>query len=183
MNRSRKGGIVAKNKGKQFEKDWKDSCPPEVYIERFKDSAMWSEKGNFQVKASKNPCDYIMYYKPYLFLLEMKSTKGTSFSFSEKIIKQHQINKLLKAQEVKGVVAGFLFNFRERETKTTTRENAVYFVPISRFIEFKESSDKKSVNEPDCRCLGIKVNQRKKITHFDYDVIDFIKKVSAIVEI
>ncbi len=167
---------MAKNEGKQFEKDWKDSCPDDIYIERFKDNPMWRSKKN--VKVSKNPCDYIMYSFPYMFLLEMKSTKGTSFSFSEKIIKKNQIDKLLKADRVKGVIAGFLFNFRERKTKKTKRENIVYFVPINEFVKFKESTNKSSINEEDCKKIGIKASHRKKITHFLYNVKDFTLQAS-----
>lgn len=157
--------------GKQFEKDWKDSCPDSVYIERFKDSAMWGKGA--KVTTSQNPCDYIMYSQLFLYLLEMKSTEGTSFSFSENIIKQNQIDKLLESQKVDGVIAGFLFNFRYRKTKKTIRENAVYFVPIGKFVEFKDKSGKSSINEDDCKQLGMVVKGAKKITHYKYDISDF----------
>jgi len=170
---------IGNDTGKQFEKDFRDSAElyPDIYIERFKDSAFHGKIE--KVRVAQNPCDFIMYKHPNLFLLEMKSTKGTSFSFSEKIIKQHQIDSLMEASEVNGIIAGFLFNFRERQYKKFpyTKENSVYFVPIKRFVNFKNKTNKTSINEDDCKHLGYQLKQRKKIIHFEYDVYDMIEHV------
>lgn len=172
--------MTGNDTGKQFEKDFKDSALlyPDIYIERFKDSSFHGKIET--VRVAQNPCDYIMYKHPNLFLLEMKSTKSTSFSFSDKIIKQHQIDSLIKASEINGVKAGFLFNFREREFKKFPfiKENSVYYVPIEKFLNFRKKTTKTSINEDDCKLLGYQLKQRKKKIHFEYDIYDMIEKIT-----
>ena len=171
---------MAKSEGKQFEDDIKASCENAgMYIERFKDNPMFGQGQGRRVIASKNPADYIAYQFPYMYLLELKSTKGTSFSFSEKIIKQNQIDKLLESQNYYGVIAGFLFNFRERETKKGTTENKVYFVAIRDFVAFKDSSSSKSINEEMCSILGFEVKSTRKVIHYKYDIEEFLLRCQS----
>lgn len=158
------------NEGKQFEKDWQDSCPPHIYLMRVKDNPMWRQSRS--VTASKNPCDFIQYRMPYVFLLEMKSTKGTSFSFSEKIIKQHQLDRLGKACTAPGVIAGLVFNFREIEGK---RNNTTFFVHIRDFLRFKESCGKQSISIGDCKGIGISIESTRKKVYFRYEVERFVQ--------
>lgn len=170
---------MSKNEGKQFEKDWKGSCESDgVYFERHKDSSnSWS--GGKSRFTAKNPYDSYMYKYPHLICVELKSTKGASFSFDEKIIKKHQIDNLLKASSHFGVFAGFIFNFRPRKLKKGETENTAYFVPIDAFVDFKNKSKKKSINEEDCKAIGIAISNKKKIVHYKYDVIGLIKKVGG----
>jgi recombination protein U len=155
------------NEGKQFEKDFKDSISDDIYFLRLHDSATdWeSVKNGTQSRTMftpKNPCDFIIYKYPNMYMFEFKSGKSGRFSFDEKIIKANQIEQLEKASKHKGMVAGFIFNFRDvQET---------YFVDINKFIEFKNTSGKKSLNLKDCQGIGIKVKQELKKVHYKYDV-------------
>lgn len=109
-----------------------------------------------------------MFKNPILYLLEFKSSKGTSFSFTEKIIHKHQIEDLKKASIYENIIAGFVFNFR--------KYNETYFVHIDDFIDFKENSGKKSINRDDCEKIGLKINQTLKRTRFLYHIGTFIKE-------
>jgi penicillin-binding protein-related factor A (putative recombinase) len=103
----------------------------------------------------------------------MKSTKSKSISFSESIIKQHQIDNLLDAVSYDGVIAGFLFNFREPDNKA-------YFVHISDFVKYKhiaenqlEHTYKSKINKSSipiaiCQEIGIEVTNVKKVKKYRY---------------
>src|SRR5690606_37791804 len=82
----------------------------------------------------KNKFDSLVYYDGILLVLELKSTKAKSISFSESMIKAYQIKSLQEAASFSGVVPGFLFNFREPENK-------VYFVHIDSFLEYKNIAE------------------------------------------
>jgi recombination protein U len=157
------------NIGKVFEQEFKESTSENVYFLRLKDTYM--QNNQFGKGASSNPCDNIMYKYPNMFLIELKSTKGTSFSFSEKIIKKNQILQLHKAKTYDGIVAGFIFNFRRYE-KT-------YFVDINKFIEFKDTCGKKSINEKDCQSIGLLIEQELKRTKYKYNVEKFVNEVAS----
>jgi penicillin-binding protein-related factor A (putative recombinase) len=103
----------------------------------------------------------------------MKSTKSKSISFSESIIKQHQIDNLLEASKFTGVISGFLFNFREPD-------NEAYFVDIHSFINYKNIAEnqlehtyqnkinKSSIPIGICREIGIEVHNVKKKVKYRY---------------
>nr|WP_197498912.1 Holliday junction resolvase RecU [Mycobacterium sp. E3298] len=123
-----------------------------------------------------------MFSKGHLFTLEQKSTKDKSISFSEKIIKKHQIENLLKADTYDDVISGFLFNFREPENK-------VYFVPIKDFVayknvaenEIKDHTYKSKVNKSSipisiCEEVGIEIAWRKKTKRYHYHLREFIEQ-------
>ena len=109
-----------------------------------------------------------MYNHPIMYLLEFKSSKGTSFSFSEKIIHKHQIEDLKKASNYHGIIAGFVFNFR--------KYNETWFVHINDFCKFKDKTTKVSINRDDCKKIGLKINQTLKRTKFLYHIGTFIKE-------
>lgn len=157
--------------GKLFEKTFADSIKKEKFwFHRIKDtSAPWNNTGDTRGFTAKNPYDLILFGNYHLFLLELKSTKGTSFSFSEKIIKAHQIKKLLEASTFDRINAGFIFNFR-----TTDK---TYFISIQDFVQFKESSGKQSINEKDCINIGILINQTTKKVHNHYHICELIDAV------
>lgn len=178
---------MAKNQGKIFEQAIKDSCNQyNIFFQRHNDSATsWnsgeqsSSSGSFSKFTAKSPYDGYMYMYPNLLCVELKSTQGTSFSFDEKIIKKHQIKALKEAQEHKGVLAGFLFNFRDRETKTTKRPNIVYFVPIDKFTIYKATSNKSSINEAACKELGIEVPCYIKKLYYKYDIPELFVRATT----
>lgn len=158
--------------GKIFEASFKQSAEKcGIYIMRLKDSAVsWNQQGATSF-APKNDCDMIMYQNPKLFLLEMKSTKGTSFAITDKIIKDNQIKQLTKASAYCGIIPGFIFNFRDKD--------ATYFVNIKDFNTFRESSDKKSINQKDCEQIGIKIKQTLRKVNWHYHIDEFIKDINC----
>lgn len=163
---------MAKNPGKKFEEDIKNSIPDNVYYLRIKDQASgFGEQSNLRFSA-KNPFDALMYCYPFLFLLELKSTIGTAFSFegSSPMIKQHQIDELTKATNYKGIIPGFIFNMRKYK-KT-------YFLHINDFNKLIQSIDKKSINQTDIvRAGAIEVIGEIKRVRYKYYIGEFVEKI------
>ncbi|NMW84755.1 hypothetical protein HKO22_03220 [Peptoniphilus sp. AGMB00490] len=154
--------MTKKNEGKKFEEDFRNSIPEDVFCYRIKDSSNFNQ-------TTKNMCDLILFQSPYLFLLELKSTKQNQISTDEKIIKQHQIDRLYDAQQkCNNIVAGFVLNYRGRELKTKIVLPETYFIPIEemRKIYYKE----KKIHKDQAREIGITIPYRKRITRFEYSV-------------
>lgn len=80
-----------------------------------------------------NVCDFIAYSFPYIFYLECKTIKGNTFPFSN--LKQYE--KLLAKKNIKGVKAGVVIWFYEKDT--------IMFVPIEE-AEKMITDGEKSVN-------------------------------------
>lgn len=169
---------MAKNSGKVFEEAIKKSIEkvPQCYYYRLRDPASsFNQTDNLRFSI-QNDYDCLMYKYPHFFPLELKSTKGTSFSIQfekkekSKMIKLNQINGLTKASEVNGVFAGFLFNFSEKAT--------TYWMDIRDFNKFKNSTTKKSINESDIiEYNGIKVSQQLKKVNYSYDMDELIQAI------
>jgi penicillin-binding protein-related factor A (putative recombinase) len=178
-----------KNEGKQFEEDWKNSYDklPFFYL-RLKDAAKWLQ-GSGSSFTPENPFDSIQFTMPYIWLLELKSTKGSSISFNPEkpyekpknkktnvMIKANQVKELMKSVNKEGVIPGLILNFRPRETKKEKFDNATYFIHINDFIKFAEISKKSSINAMDCESIGVKVNGYLKVKNYKYDIMDFSEK-------
>lgn len=164
-----------KNCGKIFEEDLKKSAEEQgVFFYRIKDVNPMFLKAN--TKVSQNDFDSFLYKKPNLFPVELKSTKNKSFSFSEKIIKKHQIEALADASKYDGLISGFIFNFREYDGNFTA------FVHIENFIrikylseneikehEFQSKLNKSSIGLEIVKEVGIPIhNVKKKVRHRYY---------------
>lgn len=162
------------SEGKVFEQSFKESVPSNTFFMRLKDvfSGFNNENRTF---TPPNICDAVMYSLPTLYLLEFKSTKGTSFSFSEKIIKPNQIKELSKASTYTGVIPGFIFNFRDKY-------NLTYFVHINEFNKFKETCGKQSMNQKDMEKIGILIEQTLKKVKYKYNIEKFIKDVQESIQ-
>lgn len=158
--------------GKEFEQSIEQaSSEQSIFYFRVRDVNPMAIKPNFKLPQNKYDC--LLYYKDYLFPIEMKSTKGKSVSFSESIIKQHQIDSLKEATKFEGVIPGFLFNFRESD-------NATYFIHIDRFIEYQHIAqnqlehtyqnkiNKSSIPVGICREIGIELTNVKKVKKYRY---------------
>jgi hypothetical protein len=181
---------LAKNAGKEFEDQWKESYSKTPYLfVRLLDAPKWvnSEESRF---TPSNPFDGFQHTIPFIFLLELKSTIGSSFSFNPKkpyekpekkttlSIKPAQAKSLMEyALEKEGVISGLIFNFRPRPLGGKTTENSVYFVHILDLIKFAEENDKGSINEEDCRNIGIKVDQKIKKVKYTYFIEKYSKDV------
>jgi penicillin-binding protein-related factor A (putative recombinase) len=164
---------LAKNPGKSFEEDMKQSAKDQgIFFYRIKDVPTMMLKPN--AKVSQNDFDSFIYKKPNLFPIELKSTANKSISFQEKIIKKHQIDALKNAAEYDGLIAGFIFNFREYDNFTA-------FVHIKDFLEiqylsqkqisehrFKGKLNKSSIGLDICKEVGIEINHYKKKVKYRY---------------
>jgi penicillin-binding protein-related factor A (putative recombinase) len=164
---------LAKNPGKEFEEALKQSAKDQdIFFYRIKDVNPLFLKPN--AKVSQNNFDSFIYKKPNLFPVEFKSTAQKSISFEEKIIKKHQIQALKEADEYDGLIAGFIFNFREYDNYTA-------FIHIKDFLEiqylsqkqisehrFKSKLNKSSIGLDICKEVGIEIKNYKKKVKYKY---------------
>ena len=158
------------NQGKKFEQDFKNSVPGDVYYLRLHDSANgfdveeMKEHTN-QRFAAKSPYDVILCKDGKMMALELKSTGGSSVGN----ITSSQEKELKKAGD-KGVFAGFVLNFRKTER--------TYFVPIKEYMELKEETKKKSINEKDISRIPHVVLPGKKLkVNYRYDLSELLALV------
>jgi len=108
----------------------------------------------------RNPCDFILYKYPYIYLLELKSHKGKSIPFSA--IQPNQVEPLYKYSKIDGVMSGFVFNFRDM--------NETYFVDAVSVYQFYNDGERKSFSLGWAREKGILIPQELKRTRFKYDL-------------
>lgn len=169
------GDSLTKNVGKVFEEDLKLSATEQgIFFYRIKDVNPMFLKPNTRV--SKNDFDSFIYKKPNLFPIEFKSSGQKSISFDDKIIKKHQIQALKESDEYDGLIAGFIFNFREYD-------NFTCFVHIKDFLEiqylsenkiiehkFESKLNKSSIGLDICREVGIEIHNVKKSKRYRYYV-------------
>ena len=92
---------MAVNRGKDFEAVVKEAFErvPDTHVYRIPDQVTYKT-------GSKNPCDFLIYHKPYLYALECKATNKPSLPFAN--ISEYQWTELFKMSQVPGVVAGIL---------------------------------------------------------------------------
>lgn len=157
----------------------------DIFFVRVKDTHIPIEFRQ-KIRVTKNDYDCLMFGQEHLFTLELKSTQQKSISFDEKIIKQHQIDKLNEASGFENVVSGFIFNFREPE-------NRVFFVHIKDFLDYKyiaqnqikdhnyqNKVNKSSISLPICEEIGLEIKGFKKRTRWHYHMNDFINEAIKI---
>lgn len=175
--------------GQQFQTDIENSCKEQdVFFHNIKDVFLPPDVRR-RVRLPKNKYDSIIFHKGYLFPLELKTTNKKSLSFSESVIKEHQIEGLIEASKYEDVIPGFLINFREQP------ENLTYFIPINRFTEYKHIAENQMEHTYKCRkgkklnrasipvdiCqeIGIEVLSVQKRIHHRYFIIDLLDSVIA----
>ena len=110
-----------------FEKEFFNSLD-NIFVQRIKDNTLRFEN-------VKNVCDFIVFRQPFLYLVEPKTTKLRSLPFSN--ISQFQIDFLYHYSKQKGIVAGFIINFRSHDYKT-------FFLPAEKAYIYYYHSDRKS---------------------------------------
>ncbi|WP_079709722.1 hypothetical protein [Paraliobacillus ryukyuensis] len=164
---------MSKEDGKKFEESLDQSAKNQnIFCFRVRDvNPMAFKKGNWSIP--KNKFDFLFYHKGFLFPMELKSTKQKSISFSEKIIKEYQIKSLTDATSYKGVIPGFIFNFREPDNRT-------FFIHISNFNKYKNIAENNlkhdytsRVNESSipvgiCEEIGIEIKHYKPRSRYTY---------------
>lgn len=166
---------MANNKGKTFEKDFQDSAKSQgVWIMRLNDTSLSWEKEKNARFTPNNICDFIIYRKPYLFLIECKSSKYKNISIqptpddAKAMIQAHQISDLANASVVDGIFAGFVLNYRDDEIIDNSN---TYWLSIENFSQFLCDLNRKSIGEVHvAQYHGITLDQKKKRTHFTYDI-------------
>lgn len=151
------------NNGKAFEYEFAKQCEKvtEIQLTRLHDNVN-------RFKDINNPCDFILYYYPNVFYLELKSTKGKSFPFAN--IRKNQWDNLSDYAHVKGTYPGFLVWFYEY--------NETYFLHI-RTLEKILKSGKKSINLEECKKLGILFDGKLKRKYTQYYIIDNLNKIKS----
>ena len=102
--------------------------------------------------------------------MELKSTKGTSFSFEKegagngnKLIKLSQIHGLNEVSQFKNAKAGFIFNFRD--------VHRTYYLDIINFMRFYNNTSKFSINEKDIiEYEGVLIESKLLKVRYRYNV-------------
>ncbi|MFE4571438.1 hypothetical protein [Paenibacillus chitinolyticus] len=173
-----------KNEGKVFEQNYEESVKKtEYFFLRLKDTAKWLRGSNSSF-TPKNPCDGIQFTSPFLWLIELKSTKNTSISFNlnrnsenkGRMIKAHQIDALSKFALKDSLIPGFIFNFRAKRSKKKIYFDDTYFVHIKDFMEWSKSTKRSSISRTECELIGIKIDSQLKKVHHTYDIERFVKE-------
>ena len=151
---------MAQNRGKDFEEKIKESFLklPGTYIQRLYDST----SGFMGVHT---PCDFLVYKLPILFCLECKSVHGNTLPWAN--ITDNQWRELLELDKLKGIVAGYMVWFVDRDI--------TLFIPATEMARYREQGTK-SFNVKDlnkvCCCF---IPGKKKRIFFDYDMNNFYK--------
>nr|DAN63669.1 MAG TPA: penicillin-binding protein-related factor A [Herelleviridae sp.] len=131
------------NKGYVLQDNIKKSCEKQdILFYRFKDSPFSfanSDKTKFTIN---NICDCMMFLANKLLFVELKSTKGKSFSFTERSLRQlNDINKIIhNKQGLKrfGVYGCFIIEFRELEE--------TYFIQVQDILNYLNENNTKTIN-------------------------------------
>lgn len=161
---------MAQNAGKQFELDVKSSIPDRCWFYRLRDNASSFAGGDKTRFTSSNICDCIIFDDDTktLFLIECKSTKGTSIPLGK--IRDSQAKGLLDASR-HCLVAGLLVNYRNENNDT-------FFISIDDYIDMVENLNKKSFNVKDLLGNGaIRVECSKKRSRWKYDIEKLIDEI------
>lgn len=172
---------IAINEGKRFEEDFANSIPDYCWYKRLNDNAAsWAGGANTRF-TSRNECDYLLFDNNTrtLYALEMKSTKGTSFTFWREDYedKTKQQSFMIKKNQIQGLEkwskhtmnCGFVFNLRSKNNNT-------YYVDIKDFINYSSTLDKKSINENDILQMNpIFIDNKIKRVRYGYDIEKFLQ--------
>jgi recombination protein U len=95
-----------------------------------------------------------------LYLLELKSHKGSSLPFTA--IRKNQLTELSKASTYKNITAGFIINFAEKER--------TFFCKVDDVLYFIEHEDRKSIPISWCEEWGREIQSRKLKANYRYDL-------------
>lgn len=165
---------MAKNEGKKFEEDFKQSCEKvnNLFVYRFKDgTSSWSSNEDNKTRfQATNICDMEIFYQGKLVLLELKSVLKSSLPFGN--IKNSQIEGLTKAfnKNASHMFIGFLVNFRDHEE--------TYFMSIEQFNQYVTEAERKSIPIDYFRNNCILVEQKKKKVRYSYNIEKFMDRLN-----
>ena len=146
------------------------SIPNGCWFYRLRDNASSFAGGDKTRFTSSNICDCLILDDKTrtLFLVECKSTKGTSIALT--MIRENQRKGLIEASQ-HCLVAGLLTNFRNENNDT-------FFILIDDYINMVDNLDKKSFNIKDLINNGaIRVECEKKRSRWKYNIEKLIKEM------
>ena len=152
------------NSGKRFEMCWKNSIPKDIFYYRLRDGSSSWDKGSKTRFQQTNICDCLIFDGDNLYTLELKSTKGKSLPFTN--IKEHQITDLLWCSDFANIISGFVIEFADLDE--------CYFIEISRFKRFYDTTERKSIPIDFCRENGLKIDVMKLKINRKFDVEKFL---------
>lgn len=124
-----------------------------------------------------NPCDFVIYKRPYNYYIECKSTQTGTLNFAA--IRENQWEKLGKLKNFDGAVCGFLIWF--------IKNQQVIFVPYDTAAKLRAKGHKslsvKSLVEAGNEglfCYEFKKSIKR--VFFDFDLEDFENTLKQIAE-
>lgn len=129
------------------------------YVQRIPDQMSF-------LKGSKNPCDYIAYKYPYMFLLEMKTTAGSSLPLRN--ISEFQMKSLNDCFLTRGVIGLYFVWFYDKN------------VTLAVLGDYITNLDKKSIRYDDPNCIVIEGTKKKK--YFEYNFTKLFVEVKTYYE-
>ena len=150
---------MALNKGKKFEKNFKDcflNTVPNASLDRLYDQVSG-------YKAISNICDFIGYSKPLIMYLECKSHKGNTFPLSN----LSQYDKLVRKVGIPGVRTGVVIWFEEHDR--------IIYVPIKTitqmFKDGKKSVNIRTIDEEGYRFFNIPSVKKQTYMNSNYSIL------------
>lgn len=151
---------MALNNGKKFEakfkEDWAKAFPHSFLLR------LYDQVSGYKV-TSQNPCDFIGYVQPNLYLLECKSHKGNIFPWTALT----QYDKLTKYVGIEGVRVGVVLWMQDHDT--------VVYLPISSITAMMNNNCKsfnvKMLKENTYKILVIPSVKKRIFMESDYTVL------------
>ena len=162
------------NEGKKFEQQFKKCAESAkgAWVYRFRDgTGSWGGGDKTRFQAS-NICDFEVFYKRTLFLIELKHHQGASIPYSA--IRQNQISGLAKAAETDWIMSGFLIFFRNKER--------VFFVDALSVENHFFNSGRKSIPFSWCQENGIEVETLKVRTSYKFNIEKLLNELLEVLE-
>lgn len=158
-----------RNKGYVLQDNIKKSCEKQdILFYRFKDSPFSFANSDKTKFTTNNICDCMMFLANKLLFVELKSTKGKSFSFTEHSLRQlNDINKIIhNKQGLKrfGVYGCFIIEFRELEE--------TYFIQVQDILRYLNENNTKTVNIKKYinKNRYIKIDQKLLRKNYTFDI-------------
>jgi penicillin-binding protein-related factor A (putative recombinase) len=150
------------NRGKDFENKIKEAFMKihGVSIDRLHD-----QMTGYKV-TSANPCDFIVYKKPYEYYIECKSVHGNTLPFSN--ITDNQWRGLLEKSKIDGVKAGVICWWIDKDV--------TLYIPIQT-LETLKNLGRKSVRYDEISLDCVIIPGKKKRVFFEYEMEVFFNEV------
>jgi recombination protein U len=159
------------NPGKEFEKDYKNSVPPEIWAYRLRDGTATfyggMEQNNGVRFQQTNICDFILFWEGALALQELKSHKGKSLPHDQ----FKHLEEMCEAAEHKGIFAGVVINMRD--------VGETYYLPADKVLHHILFSGRKSLPLDYMQEHGYRVLAEKKRVRWRYDIKDLMKEIRS----